>query len=252
MKLKNLLFLMALMAGSYAQAQTVDEIISKYFENTGGLEKWKALQGTKMTAKVNQQGMEIPLVIVSLKDGRQMTVITFQGKEVKQGVYDGTSLWSHNFMNMKAEKSDAESTENFKTNLGSDFPIPFVGYKERGFKVELLGKETIEGTETFKVKLTKKPIKVDGQPKDNVEFYYFDTENFVPLVVEAEITSGPNKGMVGQAKMSDYQDAGGGLLFPFSLGQGIKGQQAGPPLTITKVELNPKVEDKEFAFPAGN
>jgi outer membrane lipoprotein-sorting protein len=250
MKLKNLLLFVTLISAGLAQAQTADEIIAKYFENTGGLDKWKAVQGTKMTAKVNNQGMEIPLVIVNLKDGRQMTVITFQGKEIKQSVYDGTTLWSHNFMNMKAEKSDAETTENFKTNLGGDFPMPFVGYKEHGYKIELLGKETIDGTETFKIKLTKKPIKVDGQPKDNIEFYYFDTENFVPLVVESEVTAGPSKGKTGQVKMSDYQDVGG-LLFPFSMAQGAKGEPS-QPLTITKVELNPKVEDKDFTFPTGN
>lgn len=249
MKFKNLLFLVALISCTASYGQTAEEIITKYFENTGGLDKWKTVQGTKVTAKVNQGGMEIPLSIVNLKDGRQMTVITFQGKEIKQGVYDGTTLWSHNFMNMKAEKSDAEATENFKTNLGSDFPTAFMNYKERGYKVELLGKETIDGTPTFKVKLTKKPIKVDGQPKDNIEFYYFDTENFVPLVVEAEINSGPQKGKVGQGKMSDYQDVGG-LLFPFSMAQGVKGEGQMQPLTITKIELNPKVEDKDFAFPA--
>jgi len=246
MKLRNLLFFVALMVSGLAQGQTVDEINSKYFENTGGIEKWKALQGVRMTAKVNQGGMEIPLVITQMKDGRQMTAISFQGKEIKQGVYDGTSLWSHNFMNMKAEKSDAEATENYKLDIG-EFPDPFLNYKARGLKAELLGKETVEGTETFKVKLTKKPIKVDGTPKDNIVFYYFDTENFVPLMQESEITAGPNKGQIGQNKMSDYQDVNG-LLFPFSLAQGVKGQPS-QPLVITKVELNPKVEDKEFAFP---
>ncbi len=251
MKLKNLLFLIAFIVSGFAQAQTVDEILAKYFENTGGLEKWKALQGVRMIAKVNQGGMEIPLIITQLKDGRQMTAITFQGKEIKQGVYDGTSLWSHNFMNMKAEKSDAEATDNFKQDIG-EFPDPFLNYKERGLKAELLGKETMDGTETFKIKLTKKPIKVDGKPKDNIVFYYFDTENFVPLVAESEINSGPNKGMIGQAKMSDYQDAGSGLLFPFSLGQGVKGQPSQPPLTISKIELNPKIDNKDFVFPTGN
>ena len=65
------------------------------------------LQGIKMTAKVSQGGMDIPIEMVQLKDGRQMTIVTFQGKEIKQGVYDGTRLWSHNFMTMEAEESDA-------------------------------------------------------------------------------------------------------------------------------------------------
>ena len=250
MKNKLLLILAAFVGSHVAQAQTVDEIIAKYFENTGGLEKWKAVQGVKLTAKANQGGLEIPIVITNLKDGRQMTVITFQGKDIKQGVYDGSTLWSHNFINMKAEKSDAEATENFKQDIG-EFPDPFLNYKERGLKAELLGKETVDGTETFKIKLTKKPIKVDGKPADNVVFYYFDAENFVPLMSEQEMKTGQAKGMVVQNKMSDYQEVNG-LMFPFSLAQSVKGQGNQPPLTITKVELNPKVDDKDFAYPTGN
>jgi hypothetical protein len=61
MKLKSVLTMAAMIFFVAANAQTADEIIAKYFENTGGLDKWKAVQGVKMTAKVNQQGMDIPL-----------------------------------------------------------------------------------------------------------------------------------------------------------------------------------------------
>ena len=247
MKMKMTMCLVALVS-FFAQAQSADEILAKYFENTGGIAKWKAVQGVKMSAKVNQGGMEIPLEIVQLKDGRQATTITFQGKEIKQGVFDGNTLWSHNFMTMKAEKSDAETTENFKVELG-DFPDPFLSYKDRGYQVELLGKETVDGSETFKIKLTKKPIKVDGTPTDNVSYYYFDAENFVPLMQESEIKSGPAKGMVSQVRMSDYQEVDG-LMMPFSMTQGVKGQGS-QPLTITAIVLNPTVDEKMFAFPEG-
>lgn len=248
MKRKFIFSLIAMSFAVFVNAQTADEIIAKYFENTGGLAKWKTFEGTKMIAKVNQGGMEIPLEIIQLKDGRQATKINLQGKNIMQGVYDGKILWSHNFMNMKAEKSDAEATENFKLDIG-EFPDPFLTYKERGLKVELLGKETIDGTETFKLKLTKKPIKVDGKETENVVFYYFDAENFVPLMSESEIKSGPQKGQIIQSKMSDYQDAGG-IMMPFSLAQGVKGGQS-QPLTITKIEVNPKVDAKLFAYPEG-
>ena len=246
MNRKFLLSLFAVAFALAANAQTADEILAKYFENTGGLDKWKALQGLKISAKVNQGGLEIPLEIVQLKDGRQMTTITFQGKELKQGVYDGSTLWATNFINMKAEKSDAEATENFKQDIG-EFPDPFLNYKERGLKVELLGKETVDGSETFKIKLTKKPIKVDGKVTDNIVFYFFDTENFVPLMSETEITSGQAKGMISQTKMSDYQEING-LLMPFSMTQGIKGQ-GGQPVTVSAIELNPKVDATGFTFP---
>lgn len=244
---RKLLMILFVACAAVAQAQTVDEILAKYFENTGGLAKWKALQNVKMTAKGKQGQMEIPLTILQLKDGRQLTAFTLQGKDIKQGVYDGHTLWSHNFANMKAEKSDAEATDNFVQDVG-EFPDPFLNYKERGLKAELLGKEKVDGTETFKIKLTKKPIKVDGKPTDNIVFYYFDAENYVPLMTESEVKGGPNKGMIAQSKMSDYQEVDG-LMFPFSMTQGAKGQPGGFEIAVSKIELNVKVDDKEFAFP---
>ncbi|MET1259328.1 outer membrane lipoprotein-sorting protein [Flagellimonas sp. DF-77] len=247
MKKLNLGIAMLLIAFALPlQAQTADEIISNYFENIGGLDNFKALDGLKMTAKVNQGGMEIPIEIYQMKDGRQMTKITFQGKVIKQGVFDGETLWSHNFMTMKAEKSDAEQTANFKLNI-NDFPDSFADYQAKGYTVELLGKETIDGAETFKVKLVKEPIMVDGNQEDDISFYFFDTENFVPIAVQSEIKSGQAKGMISETTMSDYQEVEG-LYFPFSMTQGIKDGQ-GQPITIDSIELNPSIDAAEFAFP---
>ncbi|MCU0419073.1 MAG: outer membrane lipoprotein-sorting protein [Cyclobacteriaceae bacterium] len=235
-----------------AQAQTVDEILAKYFENTGGQAKWEAVQGLKTTAKLNMQGMDLPLNIIQLKDGRQMTFAAFQGMQFYQEVFDGSTLWGTNQMTMKAEKSDAETTENFKANLAGDFISPFLNYKKKGYTVELLGKETMEGSEVFKIKLTKKPIKVDGKETENVEFYYFDAADYVPILSESELKSGPGKGTVLQNKMSDYQDVNG-LMFPFSMTVSAKGQTGGQTINITAIEINPKVEASVFAFPtSGN
>lgn len=227
-------------------AQTAEEIISSYFENIGGADNLEKLQGLKFNASINQQGMVIPIEMVQLKNGKQMTVITFQGKEIKQGVFNGETLWSTNFMTQTAEKSDQETTDNFKLEA-NDFPDSFLNYKEKGYSVELIGKETIDGTETFKIKLTKEPVTVDGIKEENISFYYFDTENFVPIVVENEIKSGPAKGQISQIKFSDYQEVEG-LYFPFSFSQGLK-DQGGQMITIEKIELNPTVDDSEFEFP---
>lgn len=244
--MKKLLLVAVMFIGLIANAQTVDEILATYYENIGGIENFKNIKGIKMTAKVNQQGMEIPLEMYQLADGKQMTVINFQGKEIKQGVFDGETLWGHNFMTMKAEKSDAEATANMKLDM-NDFPDAFIDYKEKGYKVELLGKETIDGAETFKIKLTKEPVTIDGKKEDSITYYFFDTENFVPIAIQTEIKSGPGKGMMSEVTMSDYQEVDG-LFFPFSMTQGVKGQP-GAPLTITKIELNPTVDAALFAFP---
>ena len=247
MKKLNYLLLTAflLLISNSFNAQTVDEIIGNYIENTGGAENWENVKGVKMTASINQMGMEIPIEMVQLKD-KMYTKISIQGQEIKQGVFDGETLWSTNFMSMKAEKSDQEDVDNVKNEL-AEFPDPFLNYNDRGFTVELMGTETVEGSDAFKIKLTKKPMIVDGAEVPNVSIYYFDSENFVPIMVHEEVMSGPGKGTIMESKMSDYQEVEG-LYFPFSMTQGVK-DQPGQPITINSIELNPSVDDSEFEFP---
>ena len=74
MKTFKLLFLVCFITFNMPiVAQTADEIINTYFENTGGVENWAALNGIKMNASVNQ-GVDIPVEIYQLKDGRQAAI----------------------------------------------------------------------------------------------------------------------------------------------------------------------------------
>ena len=244
--LSRVLVLVILICSYTINAQTVDEIIDNYFENTGGVENWEKIEGIKMNAKVNQGGMEIPIEIVQLKSGKMMTTINFQGQSIKQGVFDGEVLWSTNFMTQKAEKSDEESTNMVKNEM-NQFPDPFLNYKEKGFTAELVGTETVDGSETFKIKLTTTPNIIEGKEVPSIAYYFFDNENFVPIQVHEEITVGPGKGMVSEIKLSDYQEAGG-IYMPFSMTQGVKGQP-GAPINMDKIEINPTIDDSEFAFP---
>ena len=244
--LSRVLVLVTLICSYTINAQTVDEIIDNYFENTGGVENWEKIEGVKMNAKVNQGGMEIPIEIVQLKSGKMMTTINFQGQSIKQGVFDGEVLWSTNFMTQKAEKSDEESTNMVKNEM-NQFPDPFLNYKEKGFTAELVGTETVDGSETFKIKLTTTPNIIEGKEVPSIAYYFFDNENFVPIQVQEEIKVGPGNGMVSEIKLSDYQEAGG-IYMPFSMTQGVKGQP-GAPINMDKIEINPTIDDSEFAFP---
>jgi hypothetical protein len=224
------------------KAQTADEIINKYITTIGGAEKWKALKGVKMEMSTNQGGMEIPVEICQFPQGKIYVKINLQGKEITQMAYDGTTMWNTNFMTMKAEKNDTESTENMKLN-DADFPEALIDYKTKGYKAEFVGKETKEGTECYKVKFTKKPVTIAGVKSDDVTFYYFETENNLVIATETEIKEGPMKGKKSTSTMSDYQEVEG-LFFPFSI------TQFGQPLKVKKIALNPSYDAKAFAFPA--
>jgi hypothetical protein len=95
--------------------------------------------------------------------------------------------------------------------------------------------------------LVKEPKTNEGVKEEDISFYYFDTENFVPIAIESEIKSGPGKGMTMEISFSDYEEVDG-LYFPFSMTQGVKGQP-GQPITMSEVILNPTVEASDFTLP---
>lgn len=246
MKLKFVfLTLFSIITSLTLSAQTADEIIDTYFENTGGVDNWNAITSMRSKATIIQDGMEFPLTIINMKDGRQLVQFEVQGKVLTQA-FDGEVAWGHNFMTMEPEKSDAEATENMKREA-RDFPDPFLNYKDKGYAIELMGTETVEGVECFKIKLTKKPQLVDGQEVDNLSFFFFDTENFVPIVVETEIKTGQMKGNISRGTFSDYDEVEG-LYFPFSITEGIKDMGA-QTINFISFELNPEIDDAIFKFP---
>jgi hypothetical protein len=91
--MKNIIALLFTISFFVANSQDVDEIINNYIEITGGVEAYQELEGYKIYASVNQQGLEIPIEIVQLKN-RTSLKLTLQGQELKQGVFDGEVLWS--------------------------------------------------------------------------------------------------------------------------------------------------------------
>ena len=114
---KTLIIAITIVAVTPLNAQTADEIINNYFENTGGSENWEKLEGTKMEAEADAQGMTIPVELLSTKDGKQLVKINLQGQEMTQVSFDGETMWTTNFMTMAPEKSDQETTDNMKKQM---------------------------------------------------------------------------------------------------------------------------------------
>lgn len=226
-------------------AQTAEEIVENYLENIGGREKLAALKSVKMTAKVNAQGMELPITMYQKAPGKQRMDLIFQGQKITQMCFDGEQGWSTNFMTMEAEKWDAEQSLVMQTEM--DFPNPFLNYKEKGHTLSLEGEETIEGAECYKIKVVKQPIVIDGQSEENFSFHYFDKESLVPIMQRDFAKVGPMKGQASETYFSDYQEVAG-VYFPYSVSQKMNGQSIFA-FSVEELTVNEELEDAMFAFP---
>lgn len=237
---------MMISVSSFAQV-TADEIIDNYFEAVGGKDAFRNLKGQKMKAEVDAQGMTIPLEMYLMADGRKITKFEVMGMAMSQDAFDGEVAWGTNFMTQKAEKSEAEDSENAKRSIG-EYPSPLLDYADKGYSVELMEDAVVDGVECYKMKVTKKPMLVEGEEVENVEYYYFDKETFVPLQTEQEMHEGPEKGSMAITLYSDYQEVDG-MYFAFSITFKTEDSD-GQLIELESIELNPEVSDDFFSFPA--
>jgi outer membrane lipoprotein-sorting protein len=121
----------------------------------------------------------------------------------------------------------------------ADFDGPFIDYAKKGHKVELLGKDDVEGSPAYKLKLTTK--------EGSETTVYLDAETFLEVKMEAKRKM-QGQEIEGETTLGNYQDVEG-LLMPFSIEIKPKGAPAGQTITIEKVELNADLADASFQMP---
>ena len=228
-------------------AQTADEIVNTYIENIGGEDAWSEVETMTMTGIGRQQGVDYPFEAIYMEDGRYVIDVDLQGTSFIVEAFDGINAWAMNFNTQKAEASDSETSLNTKNQSKDQIVSPFFDYEDKGYNIELVGEDTWEGTDVYKVKLTKKPVMVDGKEEDNIEMFYFDKDNYVPIASEGKVTSGPAKGSLSQTIYSDYQEVDGKYI-PFTIINKFNGQ-VGLEMKIESVAFNKDVDESIFDMP---
>src|ERR1044071_2480327 len=78
MKLISKLIFALLFIASTASAQTVDEVITKHIDATGGSAKLSALKTVKITSSMDMMGMKLPIVSTVVNGKASRTEVTFQ------------------------------------------------------------------------------------------------------------------------------------------------------------------------------
>jgi len=239
MKFRYFLFITTFLTISSVFAQDGDQILSRYFEETGGLATWKNLHSMSIKASFEQGGMTFNAIIYRKQPDLSRTEIEVQGNNIIQA-YDGETGWIINPMagtsapqKMPAEMMEAMKEEKFESDL--------IDYAEKGNKVDLEGTEMIDGIETYKIRLTKK--------NEDVEYYFFDTETYLPILERRPIKMGPMKDQESETYISNYRKVGD-LVMPHVIEVMANGQLV-QKLVIAEYIFNEDLDDSLFKFPEG-
>ncbi|GAB3279956.1 hypothetical protein GCM10027347_54880 [Larkinella harenae] len=217
-------------------AQTVDEIVDKHVQALGGMDKLKGVKSIYTERSLSIQGMDIPSKSTVLVGKALRTESAIMGNAFVQ-VIDGTSGWMIRPASMGGSGQPEDlPAEVVKQQIGQLQPFgPLVGYKENGHKVELIGKEKVNGKDSYHLKVLTK----DGQSVEE----YLDASTY--LVNKIKMTL---NGQQGEMNLSDYKPVEG---IPFANTAEMANEQAGNMVFITKkITLNAPVDEAIFKKPA--
>ena len=221
-----------------ARAQSVDEIISKNIQAHGGLEKIQAVKTLRSSGKVSFGSFQARFLQENLRPDKVREETIIQGLAQVQA-YDGKTGWQVNpFQGRKdAELLSADDLKSLQED--SDIDGPLVDYKSKGHTAQLLGHDSVEGTDCYKVKLTLK--------NGDVRIYFFDADSFLELKIESQNTV---RGTVQYSETfyGDYEQVNG-IYFSFEYQQGQKGSSDRAKFTVEKIELNVALPDSLFSMP---
>jgi hypothetical protein len=212
-------------------AQTVDDIVSKNIESMGGGERLAGLKSIKMTGNMAAGGNDIALTLLKLHKTGMRLDLDIMGTSNYQILNNKSGSTFFPVMGM-TEPKEMEA-EQYKSGVHQlDVQGPLYDYKEKGNKIELLGKEAVDGSDAYKLKVT--------YSNGHSAAYFIDAKTYrLVKSVSKQVANGQE--MEVENIYSDYKQNADGYWFPYSM------TNAQGTITFDKIETNIEVKENIFS-----
>jgi hypothetical protein len=223
-----------------AFAQSADEVLGKYLEARGGLDKIKAVDSARFTGTMSLgPDMAAPFVWTWMRPNKLRVEFTVQGQTGVQA-FDGESGWTLMPFAGITDPLPMAEEEARVFEEQADLDGQFVDSEKKGYVIEYIGEEEVAGTPAHKIKVTNK--------HGDISYVYFDAEGSLEIKEEGKRTYRGEE-IEFEVTKGDYREVDG-LMFAHSIENRPKGAPAGQTVTFEKIELNVEASDSDFAMPA--
>jgi outer membrane lipoprotein-sorting protein len=217
---------------------SVDDLVARHLTAVGGADKLKAIKSVKITASTSMQGMEFTTTVYVKRPGLMRSDTVVQGQTITQA-FDGSKSWSVNPMTGgEPSYASEEESKQARDRAISQLDGHLVDYKEKGSTVELQGKEDVEGSPAYKLKITTK----DG----DVIYEYLDASTYLDTKMIARVKQ-MGQDMEVTSLPTNYKPTAG-VMMPYQIEQRVGPMSV--TMTMQKVEVNVPVDDAMFQMPA--
>jgi hypothetical protein len=234
---------MALLTAGVAQPQTLDEIVARSLAASGGAERLKAVRTRRMTGTMKVmagEGSETPIVIESMRPRSMRFELKVRGVAVIQA-FDGRKGWKIVPFAGDTTPYPMPKDEQSEAAERAEFDSPLLDAAARGTKIRLQGRDEVDGSEAFKLRVTRK----DGFVRD----VWVDSRSFL------EVRHGTKRSIEGRtlelhSTFSDFREVSG-LKLPFRVVSSTKGRPEAQVVVFDSIELDVPIDESRFSMPKG-
>ncbi len=224
-----------------APAETADQVLARYLQARGGIDRIHAVQTLRLTGRMTLPDVEAPLVLELKRPNRMRTEFVFQGRTGVR-VYDGQKAWM--ILPVpgldQAQAMSPEEARDAREQADIDLS-PLVDPAAKGYAVDLLGREAgLGGKEAWRLRVRA----AEGPART----MYLDARtNLVVRIEESRTLDGKEVEFV--TTVGDYRSVAG-LMFPYAIEVGPRKGGEPQKFRFDKVEVNVPLDDSRFVMPA--
>ncbi|MBL7765273.1 MAG: hypothetical protein JNJ58_04220 [Chitinophagaceae bacterium] len=209
---------------------TLEEIVTRHIDAIGGKANWSKIKTIKTEGTMKAQGAEIKITIYQKDKVAMRQDIAVMGMN---GWFILTKTEGWNFMPFQGQtKPEPMTADDVKqAQDGLNIQDDFITYKEQGKKLELVGKDDVDGVECLKLKMK------DAEGKETT--YYLDPESYL-IIKETEKIKANGQEVDNTTTYGNYKKLDEGIVMPMSIIQGYGETE------ITLYEINKPIDENLF------
>jgi hypothetical protein len=240
----GLILVLTISIGSAPPSPTLDEIVEQNTKAMGGRAAIEALQNVEMNLYIVEPGFAADAIYRAARPGQMRIDVNVNGKHAVTEAFDGKNAWQQAGNNPPKPESPKGAAA---LRRGVELPGKVFGLhelKSRGHQLELIGREKIEGTDYYALRLAL----ADGY---NTTLYVDPTSWLItrrrdvrPLHVDVD----PTPTTIEQVS-SDFRQIAG-VQFPFlSIETDLKTGKELSRATIRTIKVNVPLDQTIFEKP---
>jgi hypothetical protein len=241
-RLRVLCLIVAVTAACHRAPPTIDELIARNTEAMGGEKAVEAVRSIAVDLHIVDPGFAVDGAYRAARPGRMRIDVNVEGKHVFTEAFDGERGWQWKGEGTTTVEESAKATAALKH--GVELPGHLFGLHElrgRGHRVDLAGREKIEGINYYAVRITLNDGYVTTLYLDPKSWLITRRRDVRPLHVDID----PTPTTIEQ-RMTDFRQVDG-VWFSFANTEtDLHTGKLLETTTVRTIDLNPPVAEEIF------